>query len=115
MLNDGLKILVDEAQQVFAAANAGAQWLHVDDTGARHQHRNGYCSVIGNDQFTYFATRESKSRLNFLEVLSGENPQYLINSAAFDYMCKRKLSKKNIKLLQNHPIKRFDSEKSLIG
>ena len=46
-------------------------------------------------------------------MLSGESPQYLINSAAFDYMCKRKLSKNNIKLLQNHPIKRFDSEKSL--
>ena len=36
ILNDGMKILVDEAQQVLAAGIAGAQWLHVDDTGARH-------------------------------------------------------------------------------
>ena len=113
MLNDGMKILVDEAQQVLAAGIAGAKWLHVDDTGARHLHRNCYCSVIGNDQFTYFATRERKSRLNFLQVLSGENPQYLINSAAIDYIRKRKLPKTTIKLLQNHPIQRFDCEQSL--
>ena len=113
ILNDGMNILVDEAQQVLAAGIAGAQWLHVNDIGSRHLHRNCYCSVIGNDQFTYLATRDRKSRLNFLQVLSGENTQYKINSAAIDYMRKRKLPKITIKLLQNHPTPRFDCDQSL--
>ncbi len=54
ILNDDMKILVDEAQPVLAAGIAGARWLHVDDTGARHQHRNGYCSVIGNISLLIF-------------------------------------------------------------
>ena len=28
----------------------------MDDTGARHRGRNGFCTQIGNDAFTYFAT-----------------------------------------------------------
>ncbi len=37
LLNDGMKILVDETQQALVAGIAGARRLHVDDTGARHQ------------------------------------------------------------------------------
>ena len=44
-------------------------YVQVDDTGARHQGRNGYCTHIGNDLFATFESTDSKSRLNFLEVL----------------------------------------------
>jgi hypothetical protein len=37
------------------------------DTGARHAGKNGFCTQIGNDWFTWFGTRASKSRLNFLD------------------------------------------------
>jgi hypothetical protein len=40
-------------------------WIIVDDTGARHAGRNGFCTQIGNDTFTWFGPRASKSRLNF--------------------------------------------------
>lgn len=46
---------------------AGASWITVDDTGARHKAKNGFCTHIGNDRFAFFATASSKSRLNFLE------------------------------------------------
>jgi hypothetical protein len=40
----------------------------VDDTGARHAAKSGFCTQIGDDRFTPafagFATRSSKSRLN---------------------------------------------------
>ena len=43
----------------------------MDDTGARHEGKNGYCTAIGNDLFAYFESTDSKSRLNFLKVLRG--------------------------------------------
>ena len=43
-------------------------WITVDDTGARHKARNGFCTQIGNAHFTWFGTTAAKSRLNFLEL-----------------------------------------------
>jgi hypothetical protein len=42
------------------------------DTGARHAGKNGFCTQIGNDWFTWFGTRTSKSRLNFLDLLRAQ-------------------------------------------
>ena len=58
-----------EAIEVLRAGLAAASWITVDDTGARHKAQNGFCTHIGNDRFTFFATTGSKSRLNFLELL----------------------------------------------
>ena len=76
----------EEKQGLLAAGLAYASYLHVDDTGARHGGKNGYCTHIGNEQFAYFESTESKSRVNFLEVLAGMNKDYVINAAAIDYM-----------------------------
>ena len=40
-----------------------AAWITVDDTGARHRGVNGVCTQIGNDNFAWFGTTGSKSRL----------------------------------------------------
>lgn len=106
----GAANLVAESQQVLAAGVAGAQWIHADDTGARHKAKNNYCLVVGNDKFTYFATCPTKSRLNFLQVLSGETPAYTVNAAAIGYMKKRQLANRTIALLSQHPQHRFGSE-----
>jgi hypothetical protein len=37
-----------EQQQVLRAGLATAEYIHTDDTGARHEGKNGYCTVIGN-------------------------------------------------------------------
>ncbi len=110
MLTVGMRELVEEADAVLAAGIDGAKWLHVDDTGARHQCQNGYCTVIGNDQFTYFASRNTKTRLNFLQLLTGKERQYVINEAALDYMRERKLPRKTINLLKHHLARRFECE-----
>jgi hypothetical protein len=60
--------------------------VHTDDTGARHQGKNGYCTVIGNAYFTYFRTTERKSRQSFLETLQGEVPCYVLNEYAQQYL-----------------------------
>ena len=53
-----------EARDVLRAGLQTSPWISVDDTGARHKVANGFCTQIGNDRFTWFGTRPSKSRLN---------------------------------------------------
>jgi hypothetical protein len=41
-----------EASDVLRAGLETSPWVSVDDTGARHKARNGFCTQIGNDWFT---------------------------------------------------------------
>jgi hypothetical protein len=45
---------------VLRAGLETAAWITVDDTGARHKAKNGYCTQIGNDHFAWFGTTGSK-------------------------------------------------------
>jgi hypothetical protein len=63
----------------------------VDDTGARHQGKNGYCTHIGNEWFAWFESTESKSRINFLKLLRSGHTDYVVNEAALAYMAGQKL------------------------
>ena len=65
-----MRLLIDrqddfltETREVLRAGLETADWITVDDTGARHRGANGVCTQIGNDSFTWFGTRASKSRL----------------------------------------------------
>jgi len=82
---------LDEAQDVLRAGLARSSWISVDDTGARHKAANGFCTQIGNDDFTWFGTRTSKSRLNFLDLLRAGHSDFVLNDAAFAYMRSRAL------------------------
>jgi hypothetical protein len=66
LLTDKQESFTAEAQDVLRAGLETAPYVSVDDTGARHAGKNGYCTQIGNDFFTWFGTRAFKSRLNFL-------------------------------------------------
>jgi hypothetical protein len=54
------KDFLTESQDLLHAGLATASWVSGDDTGARHQAGNGYCTQIGDDRFTAFLTRFSK-------------------------------------------------------
>jgi hypothetical protein len=82
---------LDEAQDVLRAGLARSSWISVDDTGARHKAANGFCTQIGNDDFTWFGTRASKSRLNFLDLLRAGHSDFVLNDAAFASMRSRAL------------------------
>lgn len=45
--------------EVLPAGLQTASWISVDDTGARHAGKNGFCTEIGNDDFAWFGTRTS--------------------------------------------------------
>jgi hypothetical protein len=83
---------LDEARDVLRAGLETSPWVSVDDTGARHKARNGFCTQIGNDWFTWFATRSTKTRLNFLDLLRAGHTDYVLNEAAFDYLRGRGLA-----------------------
>jgi Transposase IS66 family len=86
---------VQEQQQVLQVGLETAEYIHTDDTGARHQGKNGYCTVIGNEWFTYFQSSESKSRRNFLAVLQGGQLSYVLNESARQYLESQPLALKH--------------------
>jgi hypothetical protein len=75
-----------ETCAVLRARLATADWVNVDDTGARHHGANAVCTQIGNDTFAWFGTTGSKSRLNFPGLLRARHTDYVINDAALAYM-----------------------------
>jgi multidrug efflux pump subunit AcrA (membrane-fusion protein) len=86
LLSENQESFHAEQQQVLRVGLETASYVHTDDTGARHQGKNGYCTVIGNAYFTYFRTTERKSRQSFLETLQGEVPCYVLNEYAQQYL-----------------------------
>ena len=103
LLTDQQESFVAEAQDVLRAGLETSPFVSVDDTGARHAGRNGFCTQIGNDWFTSFATRTSKSRLNFLDLLRAGHTDYVLNDAAYGYMRKHALSASLIATLAAQP------------
>lgn len=109
-----MRLLIDrqddflaESRDVLRAGLQRASWISVDDTGARHVGRNGFCTQIGNDDFTWFGTRPNKNRLNFLDLLRGGHMDYVINEAALSYMRDRSLSGPVIRRLAAAPQRHF--------
>jgi hypothetical protein len=103
LLTDQQGGFLDEAREVLRAGLQTSPWISADDTGARHKVANGFCTQIGNDRFTWFGTRPSKSRLNFLDLLRAGHTDFVLNPAAFDYMRSRALSAALIVRLAEHP------------
>jgi hypothetical protein len=74
-----------EKDQLLEVGLEVSSFITVDDSGARHQGRNGYVTQIGNDCFAWFSSTESKSRINFLELLQAGEPCYCMNDEALTY------------------------------
>lgn len=92
LLTEGAQAFHDEKAEVLRAGLASGAYIQADDTGARHRGRNGFCTQVGNEFFASFASTESKSRVNFLEVLRGEHRDYVINDVAVAYWQEYELS-----------------------
>jgi Transposase IS66 family len=92
-----------EKAELLATGLMVSSYIGTDDTGARHQGHNGYCTVIGNDLFAYFESTDSKSRLNFLQVLQGSQHDYAINETAVAYWKRQKLAAAVVEQLTQGP------------
>ena len=89
-----------EKDEVLETALEVSSYVGVDDTGARHKGKNGFCTRIGNEFFTWFSSTESKSRINFLELLRATNTDYIIDDVARQYMAEYKLPKPLAELMR---------------
>jgi hypothetical protein len=111
----GIDISVGQIDALLSGANAGffaekdqllvtglevSRHITVDDSGARHQGRNGYVTQIGNDWFAWFASTARKSRINFLQLLHAGNITYCLNEHALSYLHEERLPKEPLRRLQ---------------
>jgi hypothetical protein len=110
LLKENNVCFAEEGRAVLRAGLESASWISVDDTGARHEGRNGVTTTIGNDAFAWFATTFSKSRLNFLELLRAGNGDYVLDETAFTYMRGRGLAASTIARLAEGDGRRFVGE-----
>jgi hypothetical protein len=85
ILTQGKEAFHREKDELLPAALAVSTYVEVDDTGARHRGHNGACTQLGNELFASFASTESKSRLNFLEILRGPHTDFVIDETALAY------------------------------
>jgi hypothetical protein len=99
-----------EKDAILEAGLATARWVTVDDTGARHAGCNEHTTHIGDERFAWFATRPSKSRLNFLDLLRAGHPDYVLNAAAVAYMLEHGVPEASIAALLGHERQSFADE-----
>jgi hypothetical protein len=112
MLIAGQEPFLNEANEVLRAGLASASWITVDDTGARHKAKNGFCTQIGNAHFTWFGTTASKNRANFLALLRAGYADYIVNDEAIAYMRQRNLAASVITRLAEHPDRHFADQEA---
>jgi hypothetical protein len=101
ILVEGKESFHEEKAGILNVGLQNSSYVTVDDTGARHAGKNGYCTHIGNGFFAWFETTYTKSRINFLELLRAGHTDYVINEEALAYMENQKLPKGPLARLQN--------------
>jgi Transposase IS66 family len=99
ILTEEKDVFHQEKAELLPAGLEVSTYVQVDDTGARHQGHNGFCTHIGNELFAYFESTDSKSRENFLEVLRGAHTDYTVNDVAVAYWQRQKLAQAVIERL----------------
>jgi hypothetical protein len=100
LLTQEQELFHQEKAQVLEAGLQVSSYLQTDDTGARHDGKNGYCTYIGNEFFAWFESTQSKSRVNFLSLLRAGHQDYVLNAGALAYMAHHKLPQVKLNLLQ---------------
>ena len=92
LLKDDAEPFHKEKDDILTTGLSISKYINTDDTGARHKGKNGYCTHIGNELFAWFKSTRSKSRLNFLQILSQEHLEYVFTAESFDYMVRSRLA-----------------------
>jgi hypothetical protein len=107
ILTEDKDIFHNEKDAILETGLKVSDYVNVDDTGARHDGKNGYCTHIGNELFAWYQSTDSKSRINFLELLRAGHIDYVINEDALEYMSNQRLAKSISQLLKDHCKKQF--------
>jgi len=112
ILIENKEIFHTEKEEILKVGLEVSKYINVDDTGARHNGKNGYCTHIGNEMFAFFESTESKSRINFLQILRAGRNDYIITPEALGYMKQQNLPLSEIKKFASLLNSVFPSEAS---
>jgi hypothetical protein len=98
---EGKQCFHTEKDEILRVGLQASTHVNVDDTGARHKGKNGYCTHIGNEMFGWFQSTADKSRMNFLRLLRAGANDYALNTDALEYMKDQRLPKAQLERLIN--------------
>jgi len=90
-----------EKDRILSVGLEVSGYINVDDTGARHKGKNGYCTHIGNESFSWFESTTSKSRINFLKLMRAGHSDCAINMDAVCYMQSNKLPQEALNTIKS--------------
>ena len=89
-----------EKDELLTTGIRYSSYIQTDDTGTRHKGQNGYCTIINNESFAWFASTGSKSRENFLSLLHRPWRTYALTENAIAYLEARKYPEKWLRVLR---------------
>ena len=89
-----------EKSSLLTTGLAVSSAITVDDSGARHQGKNGYVTVVSGPTFAWFGSADNKSRIGFLTHLHDGKPSYVLNDIALEHMKKQGLKAAVVQSLQ---------------
>ena len=112
LLLTGQSAFHKEKDELLEAGLKTSSYITVDDSGARHQGKNGYVTRMGNDLFAWFGSTGSKSRTNFLELLRVGKQDYQLTEEALKYMECYKLPQLPLSKLQRNEGRCFNDKES---
>ncbi len=69
------------SEKILSVGLKEAEYIETDDTSAKHRNKNGYCTYIGGQHFSYYKSTPSKSRENFLNIFLQGKEGYYVNDA----------------------------------
>jgi FtsZ-binding cell division protein ZapB len=107
LLLEGKDSFHQEKDELLKTGLSVSDYVTVDDSGARHQGKNGYVTQIGNEYFAWFESTFSKSRINFLELLCAGDKGYRINDDTLAYWQQQKLPQAPLASLTGNPQRYF--------
>ena len=101
------------SEAILTAGIEEAPYIRADDTGAKHQHKNNYCTHIGGEYFAYYKTTISKSRENFLKILLQGQEGYVINQAFIWHLFQLGIEDDLLNHFEEYEGKRYETKKGL--
>ena len=103
LLAFGQEAFSAEKSSLLKTGLAVSSAITVDDSGARHQGKNGYVTVVSGPTFAWFGSADNKSRIGFLTHLHDGQPSYVLNDIAQGHLMKQGLKTAVVESLQTTP------------
>jgi hypothetical protein len=97
-------------EKILSAGLKEAEYAETDDTGAKHRNKNGYCTYIGGQYFSYYKSTPSKSRENFLNILLQGKEGYHVNDVMIGHLSQCGVEDHILYLFEEYKGKKYTSK-----